>query len=711
MAGRSVLQKDIKHNILDQYASMAYHFEIYLLDNQSVFNGEYDTTDPKRRRTLAKSGTTAKIGISDVSFTRVVSPDKMEALSSHEMSITLQEYAGVSLLDAWKQYSIELGCGDNYLKVPVCLSLKFVGWGDGETEFNSKTIGTWIWPIAVTNITTNIGTSGATYQIDAVETADVGRRGSDIYLTDTVITLDKKKTVGETLHEFERILNIRELQKTLGDVTKTDEVRIVVADELKTLNMTAPNTGSSQKTDPENPDTVSVTINRGTTIPKAISHILESSFEYRAQLLGAAADHKNKVSDAKTSSDKTTEEKPAEEPDTTGIIMHITDTDLSYVGYDSKRNDYQKVRWFNVKPYNSVQARKTPDKLTPAGINKRAQYIANNCSLVKEYNYLFTGVSDQIIDFDLNIDYSYAINLPRQGGVNTNESTNDKTQYTDATDRYESLKRILSRINVLKGNATVASSNSSEANSIRAAIDSDSSLLESDKEDLRRLLSASKTARIPEHQTDKKVKTENTTDDNSDAIPVASSQGNTTSRQSAGGSQSQAGATQSQASTFLDQIYTHPTKSVISVEMTVRGDPHWLGSPKMYERAKKLSELSSGKSGIKISSKELSSYGYTTIDPTTGSPESFESSAANFFEKQNLILLNVGTPVDVEQGATFTKLSTISGVYIVRMVEHIFESGKFTQRLTCIIDSTVDVRQVKDFTVSNKLVSPNSGSN
>jgi hypothetical protein len=115
---------------------------------------------------------------------------------------------------------------------------------------------------------------------------------------------------------------------------------------------------------------------------------------------------------------------------------------------------------------------------------------------------------------------------------------------------------------------------------------------------------------------------------------------------------------------FLGQI-----GDLLNVEIQIKGDPYWLGNPKQDDEPK----IDTSRRGVEDHVKTLDS--------------------------QNYILFSLKTPqvVNNTTGLMHLQETAYSGAYAVRKIESRFLNGKFTQTLTCSIDTAIKTDDLKDY--------------
>ena len=128
---------------------------------------------------------------------------------------------------------------------------------------------------------------------------------------------------------------------------------------------------------------------------------------------------------------------------------------------------------------------------------------------------------------------------------------------------------------------------------------------------------------------------------------------------------------------FYDYL-TNPLADMIKVNMTIMGDPAWLGHDQALPIAWKSDY--DPKNPILVATKVAAPKGFSWSE---------QESAFNFDEAEPLCTLDFKFPTDFDEKSGFYKLSkqdqaAFSGLYKVVEVDSIFEQGKFSQELLMI---------------------------
>jgi len=345
---------------------------------------------------------------------------------------------------------------------------------------------------------------------------------------------------------------------------------------------------------------------------------------------------------------------------------------------------------------------------------------------------MFTGLNDQIITFDLNMNFAFAATLSRFGGAYYDSSAKDmgpvaQNRAEDELKVTEQVRKVITmQNNATKDNnpgktqkaiddakLAVAKSTLDDTTKARYTVLLDHSkpadrlaLLNSasqtggiqadgsiDKNYTQAKRTASSLASSP---TDSNLKFVADVNISSSSAKQAYQDFLTTSKgklrpipfreaqqESSVGAGVEANSTSGKnklASLFSTVLYSDIGANLVHIKLNIKGDPYWLspapiaGAPVLpYKRTMGVDQaMEILKSGHKI------------------------TNTVNLFGTDNFIILRFRTPrifdetVNPTTSDPFTEVETFSGVYRVLTVIHKFEMGKFSQELTCLLDPVIN---------------------
>lgn len=410
-------------NELDRYDNPTYNIKFYMVSNEDMIGRNYGSTN---RRIIAQSGVTQDFGIDDLNIDSYPAPSRKNGTGvSTLISFTLTEPLGASLFNVLYDYSVELGI-PNYRNALYFIELSFKGYatevnGGGDADSGELSANKWIWPILITKVNTEVTGSGSTYQISAAVSGDKAYDNVD-GTTKRAVSVEAS-TVGEALDAI--ALQLTEKQKEAKDnhVGVPDEWSFEYEGTIKDY----PIVPSSKNTSSSKMGTFSQESPKGKTriqfaVGTALTDIVESvvfnteQFQKKAKSSGKA--------DGK---DKQKEKDKAKLPMLPRVYSEIT------LGkYDYARGTYSKRISYYLKEYETAElAQELQDikKDSQSKLNK----IVSAGRIKKRYDYIFTGLNDQVLDMDLDFNFAYFQNVP----VNAKDSNPDAQSQNAATTKQD----------------------------------------------------------------------------------------------------------------------------------------------------------------------------------------------------------------------------------------------------------------------------------
>jgi hypothetical protein len=446
-----------KNNLLD-YDSPTYNFELVMLTEedaksaqQYIRDGNFEQQSfsnwkPKNDTvTIAQTASTV-LNINAVEIKATAGPiDNGKRLTGAvDFVLNLAQPLNASFTDIIVNSAVELGIPDGF-KACFMLKLKFIGrdsyYGtivnpipDSERQFL----------IEIVAVEATVDSNGAQYIVQAARAGDKGIR-SDHYQTDRPIQLNNLKTVNDLIDNVQEVLNLNELDKLAIEKGVLDEYYIHLdkdakefignADILDTDSLTRPTTNQndSEKSGANphldyDPNLKMFRIPQGTTIDR----ILEFGLSHCKKLQKMA-----KGLDEAADADST------DSADVTRYVKHIyhIKVDTVNIVWDMLRNDYAREFHYTISMFPTIRPEVSPGtwKNSPeVAEEKIAALLKGNLNeksegrgykaMTKRYDYLFTGLNDKVLRFDIkyNNHFFFALHSYRSIFAGLDETTKAK---------------------------------------------------------------------------------------------------------------------------------------------------------------------------------------------------------------------------------------------------------------------------------------------
>lgn len=668
-------------NILDLYDNPAYMFKLYMIPDIDIYNENYDTSN---KIIIAQSGVTGQIAIEDVEIESNITPNPTyKNLINRTINFKLQEYAGVQLIDKLVSASLDIGVS-NYMEAPYFLELTFKP-RDSETSKPIDDLESlkWLWPIRITSMEVTSDISGSIYNVQSFRFGDLNyKTNKDLLVIDKAMSIQGEYVSDALENYFEQVNNYM-AEKSISVYQLPDVYKLDISEyeELSKFRMMSPTpsldssrsvetTYSANKIDKAELDEFdqfgnyvgsqtfidpvlvdkkitidyakAITINKNTSIVDAINKILLNSPDYQKEI--------KKTTDP-NNSEMTSKEIPKR--------MHKVQTKVKYIDYDKFRSSYQKEITISVLPFDIENI-----ILHPIENDANGKIKYNNMkktTMKKRYYYHYTGLNDQVINFDISFNVAWAVYMPSQAGVMIDYENKNHGQYIGKSSQAEELLKDIK--NTLKNSAVKPNEN--DVNSINEKINS-AEISDDEKEQLRKILSYRRTDRVATPTSIEQprpsfsfVEDYSPPTNNNIVKMIFKESSSAITHDYTDSIESPKGSAKHIVNALYHQAFQSQTSgNAVSLELEVKGDPYW------------LEENGLGKSSLGDS---------------------------NLLTKHPSILFTISQPeqYDESTGIINKNNSSFTGAYVLRSITHTFSGGVFKQSLLGSRDVKISNNDVK----------------
>jgi len=720
-------------NILDNYDQYTYHWKLFITSLENAHSGAVLNTN--NQIIIAESG------VSDLTIDKVelngIAVPSVEAGTGTQTLVKFEivEPSGAGLLDKMFYQATALGIG-NWLVMPCFLQLEFRGREPDTSE--SVTSGSpsglgglkWVWPLKLTNSKAKVSQVGTRYEFDAIIYDELAQSNSYFAIQHNTV-LKGLTTFGKAMQDLEQKLNADQYEKLIDNYSIPDSYKIIVDPELENIGIVQPNDNKSTAFGRDFIDfqKKTATFNAGTGIDKIVDAILGNTNEFQKLMQGS--------------------DTPAGQPK---AANQVTDqmkklwrvvTETRPIAFDMLRQDNAvEISIFIVKydlgmaDVNASQTGQTPD--TRESAKKRMVEYIKKKILNKKYNYIFTGLNDQIISFDLNMNYSFAASLARFGGIYYDSAINmpgvavQKQREENEKKATEEIRKILNFINSATPDQNVDAKINEARNALNSA-DIDPTLKSRYTTLLNNAKPSQRTAFVSTLQASGGISASGTTattaeleaakkrarslseprpgtNSNGENInlrfisdvninspaakaaydiaisnrkgklrPIPYREGQQENSLAYAMDPSSNSGRSRVANVFSTALYSTLDASLQSVKLVVKGDPYWLFPRNINPNVEVLPYKSK----------------MNPADAINAIRGTQDTTAVNLFGSDNFIVIRFRTPRIYDQVIDsmdpYTEVETFSGVYKVITIVSKFEMGKFTQELTCILDPMINL--------------------
>lgn len=414
------LNTQFQPNVLDNYDAVTYHWKMFMVTPEAASAGAVFNQDDQT--IIAESGVT-DLTIDNVEIIGITAPSVESGTGvMTNVKFDITEPSGAGMIDKMFYQSIALGIG-NWATMPVYLQLTFKARDatdsspdDGSPSSLSGL--TWLWAMKITSTKARVTHVGTKYEFVAILYDDFAQSNVNFSLTHNT-TLNDIDKFGTAMKELEEKLNADQLMKLLNNYSIPDTYRIIVDPKLANAKITPDNKNTNSRRNDnfvtfENKD---ATFLPGTGVDKIIDTLLAQTDKFQKELLNAQTPGADG------------EPMNVEKSQMKKFWRIITETRPT--GFDAKRltsaNEFTiYIVEYDIGVLDNVAAQSSAGPLTIEAERKRYQTYVDKSILKKKYNYIFTGLNDQIIDFDLTINNAFTVALSRLGGIYQNTAMSDK---------------------------------------------------------------------------------------------------------------------------------------------------------------------------------------------------------------------------------------------------------------------------------------------
>jgi len=736
----------IQPNILDNYDAVTYHWKLFITDPATSSSGQ--VFDVSKQTIIAQTGVT-DLTIDKVEIRGSVTPSIETGTGvATFVKFEVTEPAGAGLIDKMFYQSVALGIG-NWAVMPVYLQLQFKNRNPETSETDDGAIGEltnlkWLFPIKLSRIKANVSTVGTRYEFEGIYYNDFAQSNANFTLQQNTV-LNDLSTFSKAMAELQDKLNADQIHKLIANYSIPDSFKIIVDQKIADYKITPVDKSTNPRRNDnfvtfENKD---ASFTSGTAIDKVIDSLLSQTAEYQMSMLNAPAAGR--------------EGAPMnEEPSQMKKFWRII-TETRPLQFDPRRQDIAKEFTIFIIEYdlgvldaNVFQTSAPP--ITLAAERKRLATYVKKSILRKKYNYIFTGLNDQILNFDLTINNAFANSQARFDGIYQNPSMSDigVVNHTHSSDEAE-ITNALSAAISLQNNAKTANTQSATAAVVTAREKIERSdlplalkqryttLLEKSKPESRMAflaevqdrgginndgtLSAARTRAVNlakpitekitqqqfnfisdvdvESQAAKSAYMELMQNSQGKLRPIARVESMQDRQTGLGVESSSNSGIQKLSNMFSVALHSGLDGSFQRIRMTIKGDPFWI-FPQPTERAD--TRIFNSLKGETAAIEWIKNAHFRLTD------------AVNYYGTDNFLIIRFRTPrifnIDENPDTSDpnTDIETFSGVYKLVEITNKFGVGKFEQELHCVLDPEIRLLNFMDQinTESAKIDTPTS---
>lgn len=647
-------------NILDKYSQYSYYFRLYLAD----------PTDRTQQVTLAETASSV-VSIQEVRISSVTGMNRESGIGiSTKFEMVLKQPFGATFVDSIIDAANRLGI-QQPLTVPYWLELTFRARDpNSQAVITDETIGQlkWAWPLIFRNTEINAQAQGSTYNISAWYMHDTAFENTNEQIT-TSISIPAA-TVGEFFEGFAQTLNDHEQQR-LGIIFPNTYKFLIEDPEISNARLIPDSIDklTDRHIQLEGPTGKTLVVfSPNTTIRYIISTVLMSThyFQTRAtQLL----DPNSSNDDIKTT-------------DLFRQLFRVV-PEIEFDQFDPRTNNYSKKLIYGIFAYDFTTAFVNIQDIRRRQIIDNTQQVnayIETGKLRKVYNYLFTGLNDQVIDFDLKFTFNWYLAGIWQMGQTIDSANADFAPIIDNLENIEKdIGQLTTRLTDLRSQAQPQQDQirdveirlqARRAQLINLRRETTSQLVQQRNQSRQRIQPGEQIfaeiltqARLEREVAEGVILTP----------PVIYTKPGEFNRSLGGTS----GPGRTKISIMMDQMFSPTMRDLQNVQIKIKGDPYWL-EPDPINGANTPSGIES----------------FLGRPPRTSQSINNDSTRTQTYF---LFRAFLPQPPDPNTGLQPPRSANtvINGLYWAKNIEHEFVGGQFTQTITGIRDVTVNVNDIE----------------
>lgn len=719
-------------NILSAYQNPTYHIKFFMTQDTPLATSTYNSWSKARAAidalpttVVAESGVTG-IVVDSLTIDTIPAPNAVtRGVSATNLTLVIKEPMGASFLDLLAQTAQDLGV-NNYYKTFYFVEVSFKGYdGQGNIVNNICNAfpngGKWLYQIGISNIEVETTAAGSTYTISAIPYEE------DVYTSYNLHTSSAFTPQGSTLGEIltnlgqsmteEDILlegyAVNTWNFQVGKFIKDGKTYDPASWPINASNINInfadlSNQGMEFDQDTTVANDPTAATNKGVRgyFPKGmkVTDIIECLFMCcpDAQMVAKDVNAPNQLDKDNASFRNCF------------LFRHEPSVQLS--GFDATKNQYLKtitftsLAYFTNKPIlsqNDVAASQNAKNQV-----SQVSVYADSGYMVKRYDYMFTGLNTEVLDYNIKFNLSWTALLPNiYAYTSTTSAVVDQTMAKPPAQQATALQQDVAdqQQNIINTKNAIAQSNSviSNAQSQQQALTAaaaggpftpdqqtqynnlstqiateqaqistlnkaNASFLGKLKSDQQALGNApSSTNKLGATPSSAKAYAEDELENViKQRIPIATKQ--TIPDDEQGAMSKQYTVDRAIYGAIINQVHGAVENDLSNIALTIKGDPYWLGSGNLERLVGHAIEMS----------KPRNNMGQNVVN---NMQPDFTYGDIMFLMsfKYSLGTNPDGTPI-INQNQNFT------GIYAAKRIVHTFKNGLFTQDITGIRQSLID---------------------
>lgn len=696
-------------NILSSVEQPAYHIRFYVTQDsafdfsnaKSYADFKKNSIDTLAQTTIAESGVTG-LNVQSLVVDAITAPtDITRSFSATSMTLTIAEPMGVSFFDMMVNSAAELKIR-NYTKFFYYLEISFKGYENGNPIPNIcssySNAGTWLYQVTINDIAVDSNATGSIYTLKLQPNEEMTAFDQDTFTLPEPFT-PAASTIGGVLTELAKMLNDSNQRNYGYQMTDFDFATIPVTVNNQVYD---PSKWTITPKDIDWQDQRSMAMSTDASSNQGAS---QTGHFARGMKIGDVIDAIFQASpDAQRLAKDVPQQDAIQKTDgkmRTCVLLRYEPC-VMVKDYDFYYEQYKKSITFHIKSFITTKPALHHDDINDATnttLQQSTAQLMNQAGyMCKRYDYMFTGLNTEVLNFDFKYNFAWNITLPRLAGFQNSTTATTiqaKVNPNVTSSGDDPVQTDLSKINSAYNNAADANTKAQQALAdMNANPNAYTAEQKATIENAAKSTSAALTSIQNSSNTVGKLIANNAAKVNTDAqnklgvgrtsglkyaedlvtvveqprIPLSIKQDNSDPRYNANGPYPETW-TRDRAifAAILDQVNSPITTSLMNITLEIKGDPYWLGDGNV---ARMIGNYIAAQQQISRQHMSAGVVSNTLVDPSHG-------------DIMFLLTFKFSAGVNDDGSPILSVNNSFTGVYAVRQVQHTFSNGSFKQVLTC----------------------------
>jgi len=394
-------------NALNEYANYTYHIRWFMTTEAEAYNnvdGQNPNSSRLTKTVIAESGVTAGLNIVElrIKASSGGNKEKRNMWCLQELDMVLSEPLNLSLFDKIYYSAQEIGVV-NHARCPYFIEIWFNGYNEDGTIAAPNLFYT-LYRVGFIDVEASTNTAGTTWNIKFYGDNSTGEM-NQLAIPQAGLNIPATN-LGEFFDNLTSKLNTQ-VPEVNNDGIRRVIYKIEYPNIWKTWNMRPADTdkhvnraGSMNKEDGAPGTGTVVKITKGQAIESIVNYAVYSCKEAQDWITG----NSGAAQGGATFNDH-------------GLIGYVSVyAKTKIVGFDPVTRDYIREitytlwRTESTKSYTDIQA--VNQAMQPSTQQAKLAYLVQNQRLVKKYDYIYTGLNTEVINFDIKMNLTWMFVQP-----------------------------------------------------------------------------------------------------------------------------------------------------------------------------------------------------------------------------------------------------------------------------------------------------------